>query len=172
MLTFAPNCILVCRAQTPECGAFTWSEYNASGQQEGTCYLKLDCSATKASSTCVAGKVAVNPPGPPPPPGPTPPPANGTTFAVGRGTYNVKGYTCGDKSEHTDIFFPKQITTATATRGGDHNNQTFHVVVYGHGIGGGIDGCDDWLTTVSSLGLIVIAPFTSGGACPLEYTDM
>ena len=48
----------------------------------------------------------------------------------------------------------------------------FHVVVYAHGIGGGIDGCDSWLTTVASRGLIVIAPFTSGGACETEYQDI
>ena len=45
------------------------------------------------------------------------------------------------------------------------------MVAYAHGIGGGIDGCDSWMETVASLGLIVIAPFTSGGACETEYKD-
>ena len=42
----------------------------------------------------------------------------------------------------------------------------------GHGIAGGIDGCDGWLKTIASLGLVVVAPFTSGGACELEWEDM
>jgi hypothetical protein len=39
--------------------------------------------------------------------------------------------------------------------------------VYGHGAWGAIDGCDSWLESVASLGLIVIAPFQDGdGATP------
>ena len=45
------------------------------------------------------------------------------------------------------------------------------MVAYAHGVGGGIDGCDAWMETVASLGLVVIAPFTSGGACENEYKD-
>ena len=46
------------------------------------------------------------------------------------------------------------------------------MAVYGHGIGGGDDECDAWLSTIASLGTIVIAPYTSGGACLQEYKDM
>ena len=78
----------------------------------------------------------------------------------------MNGYQCGDKSSKTLIFYPKPKSDVLATL------DTFHVVVYAHGIGGGIDGCDSWLTTVASRGLIVVAPFTSGGACETEYQDI
>jgi hypothetical protein len=61
----------------------------------------------------------------------------------------VKGYTCGDKSTKTLIFYPKPQAHGTDT------STTFHVTVYAHGIGGGDDGCDGWMETVASLGLIV-----------------
>jgi predicted dienelactone hydrolase len=84
----------------------------------------------------------------------------------------VKGYSCGDKSTKTLIFYPKPPIPHAHRNGESDAETTFHVTVYAHGIGGGDDGCDDWLETVASLGLIVIAPFTSGGACETEYKDM
>lgn len=69
------------------------------------------------------------------------------------------GYVCGNHGAQTLIFWPD-------------GPGPFHVVVYGHGIGGGIDGVNDWLSTIASLGLIVIAPFTTGGLCVLEFVDM
>ena len=94
-----------------------------------------------------------------PTPAPAPP---AKTFKVAKSQFDVSGYGCGDHSTNTLIFYPSDGAAL----------QHFHPVVYGHGIGGGDDGCDGWLETVSSLGLVVIAPDTAGGACPLEYEDM
>lgn len=78
-----------------------------------------------------------------------PPPTEAAVarYQVGRGYYEIEGYECvgGDKS--TVIFYPL-------------GPGPFHVVVYGHGAWGYLDGSDSWLQTVASLGLIVIAPFS------------
>jgi dienelactone hydrolase len=161
------KCCDLCGA-TPGCLAFTHSLYDADGKPDPTCYLKSECSRTQPASTCTAGVAAAPTPAPAPtpptpPPAPTPAPAPPSkTYKVEKSQYDVSGYGCGDKSKTTLVFYPSDGALG----------QRFHPIVYGHGIGGGDDGCDDWLRTVASLGLVVIAPATSGGACPLESLDM
>eukprot|EP00936_MAST-01D_sp_MAST-1D-sp1_P001577 g1577.t1 len=62
-------------AATAGCGAFTYNDYNAQGQQQGTCYLKSACPSSIGCGTCTAG-VSAPPASPTPPPvPPTPSPA-------------------------------------------------------------------------------------------------
>ena len=42
-------------AATAGCGAFTYNDYNAQGQQQGTCYLKSACPSSIGCGTCTAG---------------------------------------------------------------------------------------------------------------------
>jgi dienelactone hydrolase len=83
----------------------------------------------------------------------------GAKFEVDRGWYEIDGYKCGGQKS-TVVFYPRGAGP-------------FHVVVYGHGAWGEIDGSDAWLETVASLGLIVIAPF--GGkdlhSCGKAFAD-
>jgi len=74
-------------------------------------------------------------------------------YRVGRGVFELEGYRCDGGRRQTVIFYPK-------------GNGPFHVVVYAHGAWGWIDGCDEWLETVASAGLIVLAPFQGSNAQP------
>jgi len=65
---------------------------------------------------------------------------------VGRGEYQVEGYSCGGGETTTVIFYPKGVGP-------------FQVLAYGHGDWGRIDGSDEWLETIASRGFIVLAPF-------------
>jgi len=67
-------------------------------------------------------------------------------YRVGRGSFDVAGYHCSSNETVTAIWYPK-------------GDGPFNVVVYGHGEWGEIDENDDWLETMASIGLIVIAPF-------------
>ena len=67
----ANACCSMCSA-TSGCTGFTWDSYDASGQQQGTCYLKSGCPSTTSCGSCTAG--VATPAGPTPPPAPTPPP--------------------------------------------------------------------------------------------------
>lgn len=74
-------------------------------------------------------------------------PERSSSYRVGRGSFDVSGYVCGpSNSSKTIVFYPK-------------GPGPFGVVIYGHGEWGGIDGCDSWLESVASRGLVVIAPF-------------
>lgn len=66
------------------------------------------------------------------------------------------GYFCG--GSNTVIFWPE-------------GKGPFHVVIYGHGIGGGVDDNWDWFGEIASLGLIVLAPNTGDGMCVPEFLD-
>lgn len=88
-------------------------------------------------------------------------------YRVGRGVYDVHGYQCGDKSPKTVVFYP--IGDGPL---GDAAQLLFNVVVYGHGLWGYLDACDELLETIAGLGFIVIAPFTGGSFCPQEHEDM
>ena len=58
------------------CTAFTYDEYNAHGQRQGTCYLKNSCSNKTECGTCTAGQKHSPAPAPPrPSPSPTPSPS-------------------------------------------------------------------------------------------------
>lgn len=115
------------------------------------CHFKRTCPSKPADSACTTGWA-------PPPQSETAP-----TFQVGRGWFEIDGYKCGG-SKSTVLFYPKP----TADTDGP-----FPVVVYGHGAWGEVDGSDDWLATVASLGLIVIAPFAGKDTnpCGAKFAD-
>ena len=68
------TCCSLC-SENSGCEAFTWSQYDGSGQKQATCYLKSGCPSKVPSSDCNAGsKSGPTPPGPSPPPSPSPSP--------------------------------------------------------------------------------------------------
>lgn len=71
-------------------------------------------------------------------------------YEVGASWFDVPGYSCGDRSPRTRIYYP------IAKEG----NMTFHPIVYGHGTLGGTDGCYKALRGVAALGFVVIVPYT------------
>lgn len=78
-----------------------------------------------------------------------------TNFGVKTATFYVQegAYVCPGTA--TQVFYPDA--------GGK-----FPVVIYAHGQGGGLEGCDNALRTAASHGLVVIAPMTGGfdgGTC-------
>jgi dienelactone hydrolase len=99
-----------------------------------TCSLKRNCPVKPRNEDFITGWVV------------NPKQQEAARYQVGRGYYELSGYKCGGGNPATVLFYPK-------------GTGPFPVVVYGHGAWGYVDGSDDWLETVSSLGLIVIAPF-------------
>lgn len=85
------------------------------------------------------------------------PPAAGS-YAVSTGSYELGGFVCGKQETTCKIWYPTEL-----------DKGPFPVVTFGHGLGGTI--LDDLCTSVSSLGMVVVAPATSGGACD-ESDDM
>jgi len=83
------------------------------------------------------------------------------TVKVGRGWYEIDGYQCGGQKD-TVVLFPQ-------------GKGPYNVVVFGHGLWGEVDGADDWLETIASQGLIVIAPFAGrserGATCGYTFAD-
>ena len=95
-------CCSLCSANAA-CQAFTWSEFDASGQKQGTCYLKSGCPSKVPSSDCSAGsKSGPTPPGPspppsppspspsPPPPTPPPSPSGATLFCPNNNDWSIE----------------------------------------------------------------------------------
>jgi len=69
-----PNdCCSKCQTDS-SCGAFTHSQYDASGQPNPTCYLKSSCGSGSSSNHCTSGTVGNSPS---PSPSPSPPPSGG-----------------------------------------------------------------------------------------------
>jgi hypothetical protein len=97
------------------------------------------------------------------------PPAEPDSFEykVGQGSYTVSGIKCGDRDGTTLIFYPD-------------GKGPFKVALYAHGLGGrldhgtnpNMDGLDEWMKMVASVGLIVVVPFTGPGSCGEEWVDM
>lgn len=151
--------------KTENCTVYThYVDTDVWGQPTGTasCHLMANC-VSKGESWGIVAHTGWAPPQPlnevdEPSPG----------YAVGRGVFNVSGYSCGHGAE-TVIFFP--------TGDGPYGNAevvNFHVVVYGAGVWGFIDHNDELLETVARQGLIVIAPFynTEGKACHTQDMDI
>lgn len=106
---------------------------NAFTHLHGDCWLKKTCDQMHQ----VENKVAVNPDT-----------TSGTmpSMPIQRGWFELEGYKCSDQKD-TVLFYPV-------------GEGPFHVVAFGHGLWGEIDGADDWLQTIASYGFIVVAPFT------------
>lgn len=68
------------------------------------------------------------------------------SMQIQRGWFELDGYKCSDQKD-TVLFYPE-------------GKGPFHVVAFGHGLWGEVDGADDWLQTIASHGFIVVAPFT------------
>jgi len=85
------------------------------------------------------------------------PPAAGS-FAVSSGSYELGGFKCGKQEPTCKIWYPTQL-----------DKGPFPIVTFGHGLGGTI--LSDLVASVASLGLVVVAPATSGGSCD-ESDDM
>jgi len=124
-----------------DCLVYSYNKHN------NTCYLKHFCSPKPHDTDFITGWV------------PPPTQESAAKYQVGRGYYELQGYKCGQSAgtdSGTAIFYPKDTT----------GTKRFNVVVYGHGAWGRIDGSDDWLATVASLGLIVLAPFQGKDEVP------
>merc|ERR1712166_154404 len=74
------------------------------------------------------------------------------SFAVTEGSYQLSGFLCGNKETKTSIWYPTDLSKGP-----------FPIVTYGHGMGGQM--IPDLIESVASLGMVVVAPATSGGKC-------
>jgi len=74
------------------------------------------------------------------------------SFAVTEGSYNLGGFLCGSRETKASIWYPTELSKGP-----------FPIVTYGHGMGGQM--IDDLIESVVSLGVVVVAPATSGGKC-------
>jgi len=74
------------------------------------------------------------------------------SFAVTEGSYNLGGFLCGSQETKASIWYPTELSKGP-----------FPIVTYGHGMGGQM--IDDLIESVASLGIVVVAPATSGGKC-------
>lgn len=85
---------------------------------------------------------------------------NVVAYKVKSGRYSVEDYVCG--GSETLIYYPSD--------GGN-----YPVLIYLHGSGGGVDGRQQGLEQVASMGFVVIGPHTGGypGLCSsaTEYLD-
>lgn len=79
------------------------------------------------------------------------PPAAGS-YAVSSGSYDLGGFLCGKQEPTCNIYYPTQLEKGP-----------FPIATFGHGMGGQI--ITDLVESVASLGMIVVAPATSGGKC-------
>jgi dienelactone hydrolase len=73
-------------------------------------------------------------------------------FKVTEGSYNLGGFLCGNRESKASIWYPSDLSQGP-----------FPIVTYGHGMGGQM--IPDLIESVASLGMIVVAPATSGGKC-------
>lgn len=85
------------------------------------------------------------------------PPAAGS-YAVSSGSYDLGGFVCGKQEPTCKIWYPTNIEKGP-----------FPIITFGHGVGGTI--LTDLVSSVASLGFVVVAPATSGGSCD-ESDDM
>merc|ERR1719162_1282855 len=74
------------------------------------------------------------------------------SFAVTEGSYNLGGFKCGKQETKASIWYPTNLALGP-----------FPIVTYGHGMGGQM--IPDLIESVASLGIVVVAPATSGGKC-------
>lgn len=79
------------------------------------------------------------------------PPAAGS-FAVTEGSYDLGGFLCGKQEPKVSIWYPTNLGSGP-----------FPIATYGHGMGGQM--IPDLISSVASLGIVVVAPATSGGRC-------
>lgn len=79
-----------------------------------------------------------------------PPPAG--SYTVIEGSYNLGGFLCGNQETKASIWYPSSLSDGP-----------FPIVTYGHGMGGQM--IEDLIKSVASLGIVVVAPATSGGKC-------
>mmetsp|Transcript_64835 Transcript_64835/g.189720 ORF Transcript_64835/g.189720 Transcript_64835/m.189720 type:complete len:283 (+) Transcript_64835:113-961(+) len=97
-------------------------------------------------SFCSCGAV-----GNPPPAGP---------YAVSSSSYKLGGFLCGNREPTCNIYYPTQL-----------DKGPFPIATFGHGMGGEI--ITDLTKSVASLGIVVVAPATSGGRCDdVHWKDM
>jgi predicted dienelactone hydrolase len=83
-----------------------------------------------------------------------PPPAG--SYAVSSGSYDLGGFLCGKQEPTCNIYYPTELEKGP-----------FPIATYGHGMGGQI--ITDLVESVASLGMIVVAPATSGGKCDDDH---
>ena len=74
------------------------------------------------------------------------------SFAVTESSYNLGGFLCGNRESKASIWYPTNLEKGP-----------FPIVTYGHGMGGQM--IPDLIESVASLGIVVVAPATSGGKC-------
>jgi len=79
-----------------------------------------------------------------------PPPAG--SFAVSDDSYDLGGFLCGKQEPEVKIWYPTDLSSGP-----------FPIATYGHGMGGQI--ITDLVSSVASLGIVVVAPATSAGKC-------
>lgn len=78
------------------------------------------------------------------------PPAPGN-LTVSNDKFYLGGMKCGKQEGDVKIYYPSEL------------KGSYPIIAYGHGFGGEI--IDNLCEDVASLGMIVMAPMTSGGAC-------
>jgi len=86
-----------------------------------------------------------------------PPPAG--SFAVSDGNYDLGGFLCGKQEPEVKIWYPQDLGSGP-----------FPIASFGHGMGGQI--ITDLVSSVASLGIVVVAPATSAGGCEDHWKDM
>jgi len=74
------------------------------------------------------------------------------SFAVTESSYNLGGFLCGKQETKAWIWHPTDLSKGP-----------FPIITYGHGMGG--QQITDLTKSVASLGIVVVAPATSGGKC-------
>jgi dienelactone hydrolase len=74
------------------------------------------------------------------------------SLAVSDGSYELGGFLCGKQESTALIWYPTELEKGP-----------FPIVSYGHGMGG--EMITDLIESVSSLGIVVVAPGTSAGKC-------
>lgn len=79
-----------------------------------------------------------------------PPPAG--SYDVSSGSYDLGGFLCGKQEPTCNIYYPTELEKGP-----------FPIATFGHGMGGQI--ITDLTKSVASLGIVVVAPATSGGRC-------
>lgn len=147
-VTDESGCCDACQNNS-QCGYYSYST------SQRTCELKNTCTNKQKTSGYNTGFV---------PPADTP---SEFQYDVGMGSFEYTGYNCGREGPQTLVFYPE-------------GEGPFNVALYAHGLGGYLDhgtsstmdGVDEWIKTVASIGFIVIVPFGSPGSCGTEYIDM
>lgn len=79
-------------------------------------------------------------------------PSPAGSYAVSSSSYDLGGFLCGKQEPTCNIYFPTELEKGP-----------FPIATFGHGMGGEI--ITDLTESVASLGIIVVAPATSGGRC-------